>query len=298
MAAVNYATMYQQALQQVYKVGLRFEECYNTPNNNLVKWVSAKTIQVPNISTGGYTDTNRDTITTFGRKVDNNWIPFTLGHDREFSTLVDPNDIDESNMALTIANITQVFNTEQKIPEMDSYMASKLYSEYTNLGGTIDTTVLDVTNVLSVFDKMMEEMDEGEVPIENRILYVTPAVNTLLKNAQQIQRRMDVNGNSGSVSRSIRSLEEVVIKVVPSTRMKTLYNFTNGAVADAAAKQINMILCHCTAMFAPQKYEFVSLDQPTAKTGGKWLYYERKYWDVFLINKKLKGVQINAQAAV
>jgi hypothetical protein len=296
MATVNYATMYQQALQQVYKVGLRFEECYNTPNNSLVKWTSAKTIQVPNIAVQGFVDTNRDAITGFSRKVDNSWLQYTLAHDREFQTLVDPNDIDESNMALTIANITQVFNNEQKIPEMDSYMASKLYSQVTAQGGTIDTTALDITNVLTRFDAMMEAMDEGEVPIDGRILYVTPAVNTLLKNAQQIQRRMDVGQGNTGVTRSVRSLDEVTIKVVPSTRMKSAYDFTNGAVPAVGAKQIYMILCHCTSMFAPQKYEFVSLDQPAAKTGGKWLYYERKYWDVFVISKKVKGLQMQAQA--
>lgn len=298
MAAVNYATQYQQALQQVFKVGLRFTDMYDTPNNNLVKWVNSKTIQVPNISVQGYTDVNRDGITSFSRKVDNDWLPFTLGHDREFSTLVDPNDIDESNMALTIANITQVFNTEQKIPEMDAYMASKLYSQYTSNGGTPDVTVLTTANVLTIFDQFMQEMDEGEVPLDGRILYVTPVVNTLLKSADQIQRRIDLNGggDTGTISRSIRSLDEVTIVVVPSTRMKSLYNFTNGAVADGTAKQINMILIHPLTAFAPQKYEFVSLDQPTAKTGGKWLYYERKYWDVFLITKKLPGVQMNTSA--
>jgi hypothetical protein len=300
MAAVNYATQYQQALQQVFKVGLQFTDLYDTPNNNLVKWVSAKSIQVPNISTGGYTDVNRDTTSaSWSRNVDNNWIPFTLSHDREFKTLIDPQDIDESNMALTIANITQVFNTESKIPEMDKYMASKLYSQLTANGGTLDNTVLDTTNILTVFDSFMEAMDDGEVPQDGRILYVTPQVNTLLKTAQAIVRRIDLNGggDSGTISRSIRSLDEVTIIVVPSTRMKSLYDFSaGGAAVDAAAKQINMIMIHPLTLFSPQKYEFVSLDQPTAVTGGKWLYYERKYWDVFLINKKIAGVKINASA--
>lgn len=295
MAAVNYATMYQQALQQVFKVGLRFDEAYSTPNNNLVKWTSAKTIQVPNISVGGYVDVNRDGITSFSRKVDNSWLSYTLAHDREFSTLVDPNDIDESNMALTIANITQVFNNEQKIPEMDAYMASKLYSQLTANGGTVDTTALDATNVLTRFDAMMEAMDEGEVPLDGRILYVTPAINTLLKNASQMQRRLELtNPGAQSPNRSVRSLDEVTIKVVPSSRMKSAYDFTNGAVASGTAKQIYMILLHPLALFAPQKYEFVSLDEPTAKTGGKWLYYERKYWDAFVISKKVNGLQIQA----
>ncbi|WP_342045923.1 capsid protein [Bacillus sp. OTU530] len=293
MATLNYASQYQAALQQIFKVGLRFTDLYNTPNNNLVKWTSAKTIQVPNIATGGYVDVNRDQISTFSRKVDNSWIPYTLTHDREFSTLVDPADIDETNMALTIANITQVFNKEQKIPEMDKYMASKLLSGFVAAGGTVDTTALTTANVLTIFDQMMQNMDEAEVPTEGRILYVTPAVNTLLKNATAIQRQLQITGGSSDVNRSVRSLDEVTIVIVPSSRMMSLYNFTSGAVADGTAKQINMILIHPEAVFAPHKYEFVSLDEPTAKTGGKWLYYERKYWDVFVNVKKKDGIQIN-----
>src|SRR5690606_6558730 len=108
---VNYAEQYQQALQQLFTSSLRFNEIYDTSNNSLIKWTSAKTIQIPNITTGGFVDVNRDAVTNFTRRVDNSYTPLTLEHDREFSTLVDPVDIDETNMALTIANITRVFNT-------------------------------------------------------------------------------------------------------------------------------------------------------------------------------------------
>lgn len=294
MAALNYAEQYQQALQQVFKVGLRFNELYETSNNKLVKWVNSKTVQVPNISTGGFVDVDRDAVSGFTRRVDNNWKALTLEHDREFSTLVDPVDVDETNMAVTISNITQIFNTEHKIPEMDKYASSKLYSEFIANGGTADETVLTAANVLTVFDTFMEEMDDDEVPTEGRIMYVTSQVNTLLKNAEQIQRTMEVRGGD-SATRSIRSLDEVNIKIVPSSRMKTLYNFTDGAVVDAAALQINMILIHPQTLYTPQRYEFVSLDEPTAKTGGKWLYYERKYWDLFGIEQKNNGIKINRE---
>lgn len=293
MAVLNYATQYQQALQQVFKVGLKFDAIYNTSNNRLVKWVNAKTIQVPNITTGGYVDVNRDAVTGFTRRVDNNLVPYTLTHDREFSTLVDPADIDETNMAITLANITQVFNTEHKIPEMDKYAASKLYADYVAKGGVIDATVLTTANILTTFDKFMEEMDDSEVPTEGRILYVTPVINTMLKNATQIQRSLEIKGSASDVNRSIRSLDEVTIVIVPSSRMFSAYNFTTGAVAATGAEKINMILMHPLSLFAPQKYEFVSLDEPTAKTGGKYLYYERKYWDIFLISQKVGAVKIN-----
>lgn len=293
MAKPNYATDYQQALQQKFSAGLSFSELYNTPNNQIIKWAGAKTIQIPRITVAGYTDVDRDVVGNFTRRADNDWETKTLTHDREFKTLVDPQDIDETNMALSIANITRVFNDEQMLPEMDKYMASKLYSEFTGAGKTANAVVLTTDTVLTTFDDFMMEMDDAEVPQNGRILYVTPQVNKLLKEAKDIQRKMDVGSNTGDVKRNIYSLDDVTIKVVPSSRMKTAYNFTNGAVPDVAAKQINMILAHPDAVVSPQKYEFVSLDEPKASTGGKYLYYERKYWDVFALQKKIDGIKFN-----
>lgn len=297
MAVLNYAELYTQGLQQKYSDGLFFSELYMTSNNNQIRWINAKTIQIPRIDVTGMVDVDRDSIGDFTREVDNSWETKTLQHDREFRTLVDPVDVDETNMAVTIANITRVFNDEQKLPEMDKYLASKLFAEFEQYGGVADETALDVNNALQVFDKLMEQMDEAEVPQEGRLLYVTPAVYTLLKNAEQIQRQLQVTSNSGTVNRGVRSLDDVSLKRVPSSRMKTVYDFTRGATEGAGARQINMILVHPRSVITPQKYEFVSLDQPSARTGGKYLYYERKYWDVFAIERKVPGMAFNVEPA-
>ena len=200
-------------------------------------------------------------------------------------------------MAVTIANITRVFNDEEAVPEHDKYMASKLYAEFTGAGKTANTTVLTPESFLEVFDQMMLEMDEAEVPQTGRLLYITPTVKKIVKAAKDLQRNLDVGGTGEkAANRGIYSLDDVTIITVPSTRMKTAYNFTNGAVPDATAKQINMILIHPLAMVAPQQYEFVSLDQPSATTGGKYFYYERKYWDVFILGAKVDGVKFNVTA--
>ncbi|MDA1802637.1 capsid protein [Bacillus cereus group sp. BY6-1LC] len=298
MATLNYAVQYQEVLVQKFSQALSFGALYATPNNAAVKWTGPKTIMIPRIKVGGYTDVNRDVVGGYTRRVDNSFEPKTVGHDREFRTLVDPADIDESNMAVSIANITKVFNEEEAIPEHDKYMASKLYAEYTGIGKTADVTVLDTKNILNVFDQMMLEQDEAEVPQTGRILYVTPQIKKLLKEAEAIQRALDIKGNEeNAVNRGLRSLDDVTIISVPSSRMKTAYNFTNGAVPDAAAKQINMILVHPLSIVVPQKYEFVDLDTPSAATGGKYLYYERKYWDVFILGAKVDGVKFNITSA-
>lgn len=297
MATLNYATQYQEVLVQKFSQGLSFAALYNTPNNAIVKWTGAKTIQIPRIKVGGYTDVNRDAAGNYTRRVDNSFEPKTLGHDREFRTLVDPVDVDETNMAITIANITRVFNDEEAVPEHDKYMASKLYAEFTGAGKTANTTVLTPESFLEVFDQMMLEMDEAEVPQTGRLLYITPTVKKIVKAAKDLQRNLDIGGTGEkAANRGIYSLDDVTIITVPSTRMKTAYNFTNGAVPDATAKQINMILIHPLAMVAPQQYEFVSLDQPSATTSGKYFYYERKYWDVFILGAKVDGVKFNITA--
>lgn len=293
MAALNYAELYTQALKQRFTIGLRFVDLYNAPANASLRWSNAKTVQIPRIDVNGMVDYNRDVVGGFARNVDNDWETKTLTHDRQWKTLIDPMDIDETNLAVSIANFTSVFNDEQKIPEMDKFMASKLHAEFTGYGGVPVTTGLTTANILSIFDDMMEQMDEAEVPQDGRLLYVTPAIHKMLKQADQIQRQMMVTANNGQVSRAVRTLEEVRIVVVPSDRMKTAYDFTIGAVPAAGAEQINMILIHPQALVSPQKYAIASLDSPSAVTDLKYLWNERSYWDVFLFERRVPGVKMH-----
>ena len=137
----------------------------------------------------------------------------------------------------------------------------------------IDTTVLTVDNILEWFDTQMEKMDDNSVPSEGRILYVTPAVNKLLKNAQGIDRSLNVNSNNGSIDRRVYSLDDVVIKKVPSARMKTKYNFTNGCVPAGDAKQINMILIHPSCQVTRNKYAYMKLFTPGTDSRTADKYY-------------------------
>ena len=113
--------------------------------------------------------------------IDNEWEPKKLAHDRDIEFALDPMDIDETNLVLEVANVQNVFETEQAIPERDSYRYSKLYAEakaYTSNGAVVDTTTtLTTANILDWFDTQMENMDDAGVPSEGRILYVIPSIN-------------------------------------------------------------------------------------------------------------------------
>lgn len=291
MNSVNYAQQYSQALAQAYPYVLHFAALRNTENDSRYKWVNGNTIQIPTLATSGRTDGDRDSIETAKRNFSNSWEPKTLGNHRQWSTLVHPLDVDESNQVASIQNITKTFNEEQKFPEMDAYLVSKLYTDWAAAGGKADTTVLTVENVLLTFDAWMEKMDEARVPKSGRILYVRPAIKTMLKNAKELTRVVQ-NGDE-NIRRAVASLDEVKIESVPSVLMKTVYDFTEGWKEGTGAKQINMMLVHPSAVITPEKYAFAQLDPPSAGSNGKYVYFEESYEDVFLLNNRKDAVQFN-----
>lgn len=303
---LNYATQYQRALEQAYPYALYFGRLYSTPNNGRFRWVNSKTIEIPSISTTGRTNADRDSISTAQRNYNNAWETKTLVNERKWSTLVHPKDIDQTNLATSITNITQVFNEEHKFPEMDAYTVSKIYHDWTTsiagdaahgayTGKTADTTALTVNNILSVFDSLMLAMDNARVPVTGRILYVTNEVKVMLKNAAGLERTFDVQVGRDVIDRAVNRLDEVEIIGVPSELMKTVYDFSdpNGWAVDATAKQINMFLILPTAVITPVSYTFSKLDAPSALSEGKYYYYEESFEDVFILNKKADAIQFN-----
>lgn len=304
MAPLNYAKQYSQALAQKFPYVLNFGALYSTPNNGRYRWVNAKTIEIPSISTTGRVNADRDSIRTAARNFDNAWETKTLSNERKWSTLVHPMDVQQTNMVATIANITQVFNEEQKFPEMDAYTASKLFADWKltrdeegNLR-TPDKTVLTKANVLSVFDSLMLKMDNERVPANGRILYVTHEVKKLLQNAQidannTLGRSIDVTSGPNAIDRRVSRLDEVQVIGVPAILMKSAYNFTTGWVPYEGADQINMFLVHPLAVITPVSYTFSQLDAPSAGSEGKYVYYEESYEDVFVLNKKSGAIQYN-----
>lgn len=294
---INYAQAYEQALQKRYSEnGLLFtQKLWNSASNALLKFVGAKEVKVPKLLvTSGRKDRARRTITDIEANYSNDWETYKLENERYWSTLVDPLDIDETNYVVSIANITKVFNDTEKVPEMDKYMVSKLYARKTALDSEnkqIKKLTLTEENFLATFDALMEQMDEAGVPAKDRTLFVTPAVARIIKNIKQFGRTVNVHGQGGTIDRSIGRLDDVTIEPsIPSDRMKTAYNFTNGAKADGSAKQIQMFLIHIPCMAAPQKYSFAGIDQPSAATSGNYLYYEQSYDDVLLFAAKHEGL--------
>lgn len=295
-ADVNYATQYAQDLANAYPYLSHFGAIYAGANSAKYRPVMGKTVAIPSMTVSGAVAADRNQITgTFNRNWNNAWQTVSCQQDREWSTLIDPLDIVETNDIATIANVTQSFNEQQKIPEMDAFCASTLATAaITN--SKYDTTVLSSANILTQWDTYLATMTNARVNRDRLIAYMTPAVYKLLKEAAGITRFIDAGTGIRNVDRNVGRLDGVTIVEVPADLMRTAYTFTEGWTVADGAGQVNILFVDPDAVVAPIVYDTAMIGAPNAQSKGKYLYYERFYYGVFVLSNRQAGVYINYTA--
>ena len=296
MAVLEYATIFSNVLRELYGQELTCDDLYHS--NSDIQIVNGKDIKIPKLSVSGYKDHTRGGSFNSGT-YSNGYETKTLDHDRDIEFTVDPLDVDETNLVVTVSNIQNRFEKTQAIPELDSYTYSKIYTEAKRVNAKIKTTALTSANVLSDFDDNLKAFAEAGVPLDRVILYATPSYKKLLKNAEGIQRTLEVSSSSG-IDRRVRSLDDInKIVEVPSARMKSLFDFTDGCKADSTAKQIDYILIDPEAQVSRVKYAYIKMFTPgtDSRTADNYMYQNRKVNGTFGIDELLKsGVIIHAEA--
>ena len=297
MAVLNYVSTFLPRLIEMYGHESCSADLYQS--NPGIQVVNTKDIRVPKLTTGGYRDHNRGALGFNTGSFSNEWETKSLDHDRDVEFVIDPMDVDETNAVVSIANIQANFERTQAIPELDSYTFSKIYTEAKRVSAVIVTTAPTKSNILDLLDADMEAMEEAGVPLERCILYVTPTIKKVLKNAEGIQRYLETKGGA-NIDRRVHSIDDIKkIQVVPKDRMKTAYVFTDGCVADEGAKQINYILIDPKCQVSRVKYSYINVFTPghDSRTSDNYLYQNRRYNGTFAIDALLKeGCRINAEA--
>ncbi len=289
---LNYATEYSKAMANAYPYWSYFSDLYGSPNSATYKPISGKAVAVQSMTTSGARAVNRDQITgTFNRNFNTSEQILTMRMDREWDTLADPMDIQQDPI-VNIANITKTFNEFQKVPEMDAYAASALAQAASGFGG-VDDTSLTADNILETWDTYLAYMVNQRVPRDRIRAKMTPDTYKLLKEAAGITRFVEADTGIRNIDRNVGKLDGVVIMEVPKDIMMSAYDFTEGWASATGAKQINLLMFDPIAIAAPVVYETSMMSAPTAQSKGKWLYYERYYYDVFALNQRLPGIFVN-----
>lgn len=294
---INYATTFSNQLTELYGQESVSDVLYHS--NPGINIVGAKTLKIPTLSVSGYKDHTRASLGFNTGNYSNDYETKTLDHDRDIEFVIDPMDFDETDTVVSLANVQSRFDKTQAIPERDCYTFSKVYTEAVRVGSSVKTTALTTANILADFDANLEALEDKGVPLDRLVLFCRAGYKTLLKNAEGIQRTLDVK-NGGGIDRRVHSLDDIgTIITVPSARFKTAYNFTDGCVPATGAKQIDYILIDPEAQVSRDKYSYIHLFAPgsDSRTSDNYLYQNRKYNGTFAIDELMKdGCIIHTEA--
>lgn len=295
---INYATVFSNQLRQLYATELKSDLLYHSNTDLQLK--NGKDIKIPTLTVSGFKDHTRGSLGFTAGDYANNYETKTLDHDRSIEFVVDPMDFDETDSVVSVANIQRRFDETQAIPELDCYTFSKIYTEAKRISAEIKTTALTKDNVLDDFDANLQKLEDKGVPLDRVVLYCTSAYKTLLKNATGIYRSLNVGGGENSVDRRVRTLDDITnIVTVPSARLKTAYDFTNGCTPASSAKQIDYILIDPESQVSRVKYSYIHMFAPgsDSRTSDNYLYQNRRYNGSFAIDYLMKdGCIIHAES--
>ena len=294
---VNYAVEFGQILDEIFPYESYYDDLWNQGEGMRYQPVSGKTFKIPSGSVKGARAANRDRIDgVFERNMNNDWQTVDLQMDREWDTMVDPMDTQETGGVISVPNAARLFMTTQKIPEQDAFASAKI-AEFAGKFGGIDTTSLTTDNILAQWDAYLQYLTEQRVPRDQIRCKMTPAVYTLLKEAAGVTRFVNVENGARDLNRNIARLDGILIREVPSDMMKDAYDFTEGWAPAVGAHQINMILYSPLSIAAPVKYDVAMMGAPSAQSKGKALYYERYYYGMFALAQKQAGIFANIGSA-
>lgn len=295
MAVYEYADIFGNHLRELYGHDLTSIDLYKS--NQDLQIVNGKNLKIPRLSVSGYKDHVRTSLGFNTGSASNDYQTVSLDHDRDIEFPLDPMDVDETNLVVSIANIQKRFDKTQAIPEQDCYTYSKLYAEFVRAGGTVKHTALTEDNILSQLDEDLSALEDAGVPLDRIIMYATTGVKKLLKNAKGITRTLNV-GSSNNIDRRVLGVDDIKKMVtVPSARFKTAFDFTEGYKVATTGKQINYILVDPEAQVSRVKYSYIKVFTPghDSRTSDNYLYQNRKFNGTFAIDELITtGCIINA----
>lgn len=262
-------------------------------------------LKIPTMTTAGLADYDRDNgFVQGGITVKYNTYKMTQDRGRTFQ--IDRMDVDESGFVATSANLIKVFQTEHVVPEIDAYRYSTI-ADIAIKANQSEAVALTADNALTKIREHIRAVQDivgDDVPL---ILTMSTKTRALIEDSPKIGKSINVaDFKQGGMNFKVKSLDESVIRIAPSSRLKTKYEILDGTTtgqeagglkAAADAKDINWIITPQRVPIAISKTDKLRVFEPdTNQKADAWKIDFRKYHDLWIkeADKKIIFVCVGA----
>ncbi len=251
-------------------------------------WTGAHTVKIYKISTMPLNDYARnrftadpespESISRYGALLDLNAATeeMILTQDKSFIFNVDKMDQDETAQQLEAGKALARELREVVIPTVDTFVYDKIVD---GAGTTAEAAALDKDTVYPAILAGSEVLDNNEVPDTDRVLIVTPAVYSLLKQAAPFD-----NNDVGAELRMqgvVGFLDGMSVVRVPAARLP---------------EDTGFVIVHPSATVCAYKLEDYNVHQNTPLSSGD-IVTGRIVYDAFVLENKACGIYVQPLAS-
>ena len=291
------AQTYLPLLDEVYKASSRTAILDATK----VDIVNGNTIKVFKTTMDGMGNYSRDTGFVKG-SVNGTWETLTLSKDRGRSFTVDRMD-NEETIGMAFGTLAGEFIRTQVAPEIDAYTFAKLAGTSDILSGTAADITVGTTDVAALIDEAERAMNEKEVPVEGRILFISETAYAGLRSKIPRTVQNDVTG----INKEVETYDNMRIVRVPQTRFYTAITLYDGTTSGQTAGgyvgtkttgyPINFMVVHPSALTKVVKHVLPRIFTPEQyQDADAWKFDYRIYHDTFVYDNKVSGIYLHKAA--
>lgn len=275
--SIELTTIYAPKTDELFKAESKLSLLTNTDYD----WTGAHSVKVWKVSTASMNDYSRNVysedpesvaaISRYGNLFDLSaqTEEMMLKKDRSFIFNIDRLDQDETARQVEAESALGRQLREVVIPEVDKYVYNVMV---TGAGKKATAAALTKDNIYTSILAGCECLDDSEVPDTERVLVVTPAVYSLLKQATEFDST-DI-GAELKLKGVVSMLDGMQVVKVPANRLPEKFGF---------------MIAHPSATVAPTKLEDYGIHNDTPLSSGS-IVTGRICYDAFVLENKKNGI--------
>lgn len=251
---------------------------------------NANEIVIPKLSMSGLADYKRNSGYVNG-DVTLNWETVQFNYERGRMFQVDDMD-NEETQNIAFGRLAGEFIRTKVVPELDAFRFAK-YAAVTG-AGTATGTLATGADVIAALRTAISAMDEAEVPMEDRHLFITPTLLGLVED-------LDTSKSKEVLNRF------ATITKVPQTRFYSAIKLNDGTssgeeaggyVKASGAVDLNFEIIHKPATLQFTKHAVPKIISPEQnQDADAWKYGYRNYGLCDTYENKAAGIYVHKKAA-
>ena len=250
---------------------------------------NANEIVIPKLSMDGLGDYNRNSGYTNG-DVDLTWETVQFNYERGRMFQVDNMD-NEETQNIAFGRLAGEFIRTKVVPELDAFRFST-YASATGVGlatGTLATGV-DVINALRT---ATSSMDEAEVPMEDRHLFITPTLLGLVEDLDTTKSK-EVLSRFASITKVPQTRFYSAIELLDG---KSVGEEKGGYKKAEGGVELNFEIIHKPATLQFTKHAVPKIISPEMnQDADAWKYGYRNYGLCDVYENKTAGIYVHKKA--